>query len=59
MLVLQILAAAMEMRTPAIIDALVTRVKPGILARNDVKVRDREGLPREVKNVCGRCARLG
>jgi 23S rRNA (cytosine1962-C5)-methyltransferase len=27
-LVLQILAAAMEMRTPAIIDALVTRVKP-------------------------------
>ncbi len=53
-LVLQILAAAMEMRTPAIIDALVTRVKPrGILARNDVKVRDREGLPREVKTLWG------
>lgn len=53
-LVLQILAAAMEMRTPAILDALVTRVKPrGILARNDVKVRDREGLPREVKTLWG------
>jgi 23S rRNA (cytosine1962-C5)-methyltransferase len=53
-LVLQVLAAAMEMRTPAIIDALVTRVKPrGILARNDVKVRDREGLPREVKTLWG------
>lgn len=53
-LVLQILAAAMEMRTPAIIDALVTRVKPrGILARNDVKVRDREGLAREVKTLWG------
>ncbi len=53
-LVIQILAAAMETRTPAILDALVTRLKPrGILARNDVKVREREGLPREVKTLWG------
>ena len=53
-LVLQILAAAMETRTGAIVDALVTRLKPrGILARNDVKVREREGLPRETKTVWG------
>lgn len=53
-LVLQILAAAMEMRTDAIVDALVIGLKPkGILARNDVKVREREGLPREVKTLWG------
>ncbi len=53
-LVLQILAAAMEMRTNAIVDALVIRLKPrGILARNDVKVREREGLAREVKTLWG------
>ncbi|HQZ18644.1 MAG TPA: class I SAM-dependent methyltransferase, partial [Vicinamibacteria bacterium] len=53
-LVLQILAAAMETRTPAIVDALVRRLKPrGVLARNDVKVREREGLPRETKTLWG------
>lgn len=53
-LVLQILAAAMEMRTDAVVDALVIGLKPkGILARNDVKVREREGLPREVRTLWG------
>ena len=53
-LVLQILAAAMETRTPAIVDTLVRRLKPrGVLARNDVKVREREGLPRETRTLAG------
>ncbi len=53
-LVVQILAAAMETRTGAIVDSLVTQLKPrGILARNDVKVREREGLPRDVKTLWG------
>ncbi|MEO6401454.1 MAG: class I SAM-dependent rRNA methyltransferase [Vicinamibacteria bacterium] len=50
----QILAAAMETRIGSIVDALVLRLKPrGILARNDVKVREREGLPRETKTLWG------
>ncbi|MEO8360576.1 MAG: class I SAM-dependent rRNA methyltransferase [Vicinamibacteria bacterium] len=50
----QILAAAMETRIGPIVDALVLRLKPrGILARNDVKVREREGLPRETKTLWG------
>lgn len=53
-LVVQVLAAAMDARTDAIIDALVIRLKPrGILARNDVKVREREGLARETKTLWG------
>ena len=53
-LALQILASAMESRTPAIVEALVKRLKPrGVVARNDVKVREREGLPREVKTLWG------
>jgi 23S rRNA (cytosine1962-C5)-methyltransferase len=53
-LVLQVLAAAMETRTAAIVDALAARLKPrGIIARNDVKVREREGLPRETKTLWG------
>ena len=53
-LVIQILAAAMESRTPAVVDALVNRLKPrGVIARNDVKVREREGLPRETKTLYG------
>ena len=53
-LALQVLAAAMETRTAGIVDALIARLKPrGILARNDVKVREREGLPREVKTLWG------
>jgi 23S rRNA (cytosine1962-C5)-methyltransferase len=53
-LVLQVLAAAMETRTPAIVDALVKHLKPrGVLARNDVKVREREGLKRETKTLWG------
>ncbi len=53
-LVVQILAAPMESRIGTAVDALVTQLKPrGILARNDVKVRDREALPREVKTLWG------
>ncbi|MBX7185684.1 MAG: class I SAM-dependent rRNA methyltransferase [Vicinamibacteria bacterium] len=53
-LVVQVLAAAMESRTPSIVDALVRRLKPrGVLARNDVKIREREGLPRETKTLWG------
>jgi len=52
--VVQVLSAAMETRTGAVVDALVTRLKPrGILARNDVKVREREGLRRETKTLWG------
>ncbi len=53
-LVVQVLAAAMETRTGAIVEALVKRLKPrGILARNDVKVREREGLAQETKTLWG------
>lgn len=53
-LVAQVLSAAMETRTGAVVDALVTLLKPrGILARNDVKVREREGLARETKTLWG------
>ena len=53
-LVVQVLAAAMETRTGAVVDALVARLKPrGVLARNDAKVREREGLPRETKTLWG------
>ncbi len=53
-LVLQVLASAMESRTPAIVDPLISRLKPrGVIARNDVKVREREGLPRETKVLFG------
>lgn len=53
-LVVQVLSAAMETRTGAIVDALVTQVKPrGILARNDAKVREREGLKRETRELWG------
>lgn len=51
---IQVLAAAMDARTLGIVDALVISLKPrGIIARNDVKVRDREGLPRETKTLWG------
>ena len=53
-LAIQILAAAMESRTLAVVDALVSALKPkGVIARNDVKVREREGLPRETKVLYG------
>lgn len=53
-LVVQVLAAAMEARTGAVVDALVARLQPrGIVARNDVKVREREGLARETKTLWG------
>ena len=53
-LCIQVLAAAMESRTPAVAEALVKRLAPrGILARNDVKVREREGLAQEIKTIWG------
>jgi 23S rRNA (cytosine1962-C5)-methyltransferase len=53
-LVVQVLAAAMETRTVPIVEALVRLLTPrGVLARNDVKVREREGLPRETKTLWG------
>ena len=53
-LAIQILAAAMESRTLAVVDALVSALKPkGVIARNGVKVREREGLPRETKVLYG------
>lgn len=53
-LVLQVMAAAMETRTVAVVEALVRLLTPrGVLARNDVKVREREGLPRETRTLWG------
>jgi 23S rRNA (cytosine1962-C5)-methyltransferase len=53
-LALQVLASAMESRIPAIVEALVRLLKPrGIVARNDVKVREREALARETKVIHG------
>ncbi len=51
---IQVLAAAMESRTEAVVEALVSRLGPrGIIARNDVKIREREGLVQEVKPLWG------
>jgi 23S rRNA (cytosine1962-C5)-methyltransferase len=47
-LVVQILAYGMEIRKPQILEALLEVFHPaGIYLRNDVSVRDLEGLPRE------------
>ena len=51
---IQILAAAMDSRTDAVVSALEKRLRPrGIIARNDVKVRAREGLKLEVRTLLG------
>lgn len=51
---IQILAAGMDARRDEVRDALVKRLSPsGIVARHDVKVREREGLSREVAVLYG------
>jgi 23S rRNA (cytosine1962-C5)-methyltransferase len=53
-LVVQILSAGLETMRDTIIAALVESLAPeGILLRNDVPVRSREGLPREPELVHG------
>lgn len=53
-LVVQLMSAGLEQERPAIIDALTTLVRPdGILARNDVPLRRKEGLPEETSVVSG------
>ncbi|ATY86535.1 rRNA large subunit methyltransferase I [Kyrpidia spormannii] len=53
-LVVQVLALGMERLWPWIRQALVDRLAPqGILLRNDVPVREKEGLPLEVRRDYG------
>jgi 23S rRNA (cytosine1962-C5)-methyltransferase len=53
-LVVQLLSAGLERFRNEIVDALVSLVRPeGILARNDVPVRAKEGLPRETIVLAG------
>jgi 23S rRNA (cytosine1962-C5)-methyltransferase len=53
-LVVQLLSAGLESQRGAIIAALQEHCSPeGILARNDVAVRMREGLPRETVLIAG------
>jgi 23S rRNA (cytosine1962-C5)-methyltransferase len=53
-LVVQLLSAGLERFRDEIVDALVELVRPeGILARNDVPVRAKEGLPRETSVLAG------
>lgn len=57
-LVVQLLSAGVESFRAEIVDALVHLVGPaGILARNDVAVRTREGLPRSVEALHGEVPR--
>lgn len=53
-LVVQIMSAGLEPSRGAIVDALQSIAKPaGILARNDVSLREKEGLPRTVELLAG------
>jgi 23S rRNA (cytosine1962-C5)-methyltransferase len=53
-LVVQLLSAGLESCRTQIVSALQELLTPvGILARNDVAVREREGLPREVELLAG------
>lgn len=57
-LVVQLLSAGLEAYRSEIVEALVTLLRPaGILARNDVAVRTREGLPRTVEALRGQVPR--
>ena len=57
-LVVQLLSAGVESFRAEIVDALVQLLSPaGILARNDVPVRTREGLPRAVESLHGEVPR--
>lgn len=53
-LVVQFLSAGIEAYREDIVDVLADRFTPtGILARNDVPVREREGLPRTIEVLLG------
>ena len=53
-LVVQLLSAGLERFRDAIVESLIDLVEPqGILARNDVPVRAKEGLPRETVVLFG------
>ena len=53
-LVVQFMSAGLEPSRAAIVEALEALVHPaGILARNDVSLREKEGLPRTVELLCG------
>ena len=57
-LVVQLLSAGVESFRAEIVDALIQLLRPaGILARNDVPVRTREGLPRGVEALHGEVPR--
>ena len=57
-LVVQLLSAGLERYREEIVDALVALIAPaGILARNDVAVRTREGLARNVEALYGQVPR--
>ena len=57
-LVVQLLSAGLEAFRPQIVQALVELCEPdGVLARNDVSVRTREGLPRETTLLHGEVPR--
>ena len=57
-LVVQLLSAGVDHYRTEIVDALVELVQPaGILARNDVSVRTKEGLPRNVEALHGQVPR--
>ena len=57
-LVVQLLSAGLERFRDDIVNALVELVRPdGILARNDVPVRAKEGLPRETMVLSGEVPR--
>jgi 23S rRNA (cytosine1962-C5)-methyltransferase len=58
-LVVQLMSAGLESHRDVIVEALRALVHPlGILARNDVPVRTKEGLPRETVLVFGDVPRL-
>ncbi|HVZ78043.1 MAG TPA: class I SAM-dependent rRNA methyltransferase [Gemmatimonadaceae bacterium] len=53
-LVVQLMSAGLEACRADIVSALTDIVRPeGILARNDVSLRDKEGLPRRVELLAG------
>jgi 23S rRNA (cytosine1962-C5)-methyltransferase len=53
-LVVQIMSAGLEPSRAAIVEALQSLARPdGILARNDVSIRDKEGLPRTIELLAG------
>lgn len=57
-LVVQFMSAGLEPSRAAIVDALQALARPdGILARNDVSLREKEGLPRTVELIAGQVPR--